>query len=157
MIPSTVSEFSPILQKGLVFWSNASGILSTLKTFDDTTSFHYVSTIADLLNIHVVWITLLTAFDLLVVIPANILTVVVIIRGKDLWTPGNVVLSINGVVQAIGSAIHLVLRCPAFPLFPINANYKDELYVVGWWTYCIMMRTGNNWLVNTPTYIYRLF
>ena len=149
----TILPFLQFNPNSLAFWSNTSTILSTLQTFDDTTSFHYVSIMAELLNTHVVWVTLLTVFDLLAVIPANILTVVVIIRSKDLWTAGNVVLSINGVVQAIGSAINLVLRCTGFTLFPINENNKDELYLVGWWTYCIMMRTGSNWLVNKPTYM----
>ena len=147
MISSRVSEFSAMLQNSLDFWSNTSEIVSTLKTFDDTTPFHYVSIISELLNTHIVWITLLTAFDLLVVIPANILTVVVIFRSKDLWTPGNFVLSINGVVQAIGSAIYLIIRCTGFTILPINVNYKEELYMAGWWTFSIMMRTGNNRLV----------
>ena len=157
MFQCSVFEFSSISKKHPEFWSNASEILTTLKTFDDTTSFHYVSTMIELLNIHVIFITLLTAFDLLVIIPANILTVVVIIKNKDLWTPGNVVLLINGVVQAIGSAIYGVIRCTGFTLLPVNADYKDELYMVGWWSYSIMMRTGNNRLVTKLMHVYDLF
>ena len=148
MSSSSAFEFSTILKKGIEFWSNTSEILSTMQTFNGTTSFHYVSIMEKLLNTHVIWVTLLTAFDFFVVIPANILTVVVIIRSKCLWTQGNVVLSINGIVQAVGSAIFLVLRCNSFALFPINTNYKDELVMAGWWTYFIMMRTGNNRFVN---------
>ena len=147
MIPSSDFEFGAIIKKGPEFWSHTSEILSTLQTFNDTTSFHYVSIMVELLNVHVIFVTLLTAFDLLVVIPANILTGIVIIRNKDLWTPGNFVLLINGIVQAIGSAIYLIIRCTGLTLLPMHTEYREELYMVGWWSISIMMRTGNNRLV----------
>ena len=154
MISSSLLEWSSILKEVPEFWSNRSEIMNTLKTFDDTTSFQYLSIMLELLSINVIFVTLLTAFDLLVVIPANILTVHVIIRNKELWTPGNIVLSINGVVQATGSAIYLVTRCTGFTVLPINTSSKEELYMVGWWSFAIMMRTGNNRLVIKQMYIY---
>ena len=84
------------------------------------------------------------AFDLLAVIPANIVTAVVIIKNKELWTSSNVVLAINGLVQATGSLICLVGRF-GFAILPyFGQNQKHAFYVRGWWSYTIMMRTGNN-------------
>lgn len=91
--------------------------------------------------------TILSAMNIIVVIPSNLLTLIVIITSKDLWTTSNVVLLINGFIQALGSSVYLIMRVLWFhSLFFVSSNndYKETTYLVYWWTYSIMMRTGNN-------------
>ena len=148
MTPANFSNLNQLFQNGPEFWPNTANVLDILKSFDDTTSFYFVSIMLQRLTIPVIFVTLLTALDILVVIPANLVTVVVIVKNKDLWTSSNVVLAINGVVQAAGSAVYLVIRWGGFSIFPFfDQSHKPALYAIGWWSYCIMMRTGNNRLV----------
>ena len=91
--------------------------------------------------------TLLAAMNIVVVLPSNLLTLIVIITNRDLWTTSNVVLIINGFIQALGSGMYLITRILWFhSLFFVSSNndYKETAYLVAWWTYTIMMRTGNN-------------
>ena len=91
--------------------------------------------------------TLLAAMNIVVVLPSNLLTLIVIITNRDLWTTSNVVLIINGFIQALGSGMYLITRILWFhSLFFVSSNndYKETAYLVPWWTYTIMMRTGNN-------------
>ena len=91
--------------------------------------------------------TLLAAMNIVVVLPSNLLTLIVIITNRDLWTTSNVVLIINGFIQALGSGMYLITRILWFhSLFFVSSNndYKETIYLVYWWTYSIMMRTGNN-------------
>ena len=91
--------------------------------------------------------TILAAMNVVLVLPSNLLTLIVIITNKDLWTNSNVVLVVNGFIQALGSGIFLITRILWFhSLFFVSSNndYKETIYLVYWWTYSIMMRTGNN-------------
>ena len=118
-----------------------------LHLFNDDESIKFVSILSKMMTTHFVIIILFTIAHILLVVPSNLLTVIVIIRNKELWTPGNIVLSINGLAQCIGSAIYLVSRSltmHSFFLLPSHNNYKESVYTVGWWTYSLMMRTGNN-------------
>ena len=115
--------------------------------FNDNVAFHYVSILSQIMTKHFVIITLLAIFNIILVLPSNFLAVVVIIRNKELWTPSNIVLSINAIVQCIGTAIYFVTRSSwihSFFLLPMHNDYKESVYLVGWWTYTVMMRTGNN-------------
>ena len=101
----------------------------------------------EIIYIHFSVATILAAINIIVVIPSNLLTLIVIITNKDLWTTSNVVLLINGFIQAFGSGVYLIMRILWFySLFFVSSNddYKETIYLVYWWTYSIMMRTGNN-------------
>ena len=138
--------FKESFRYGMQFGSNLMEVHDGLKQVNDTLSLEYVSTVSRFLTPSYVGITLLNAFQFLS-IPANLLIVLVIIRNKNLWTASNMVLSINAVIQAIGSAIYLITRSlwhHSFLLVPMSNNYKETVYLIGWWTYSIMMRTGNN-------------
>ena len=130
-----------------------------MKTFieDDNGNFSspYLTIVSDAINTNLTIITLLALVNLLLVLPSNLLTVIVVIKNKELWTASNLVLSINGVVQALGSIIYLVARImyiQSLLLLPSNAHYKDTVYLVGWLTCTIMMRTGNNRWVKRPMF-----
>ena len=145
MIPDNLTNLDTLFQNGPEFWSDTNSLLDSLKTSNDTTAFHFVTIMLQKLTIPVIFITLLTAFDLLVVIPANVVTIVVIVKNRELWTSSNTVLAINGLIQATGTAVYLVIRWGGFSIFPfIDQSYKPVLYTIGWWIFCIMMRTGNN-------------
>ena len=106
-----------------------------------------INILLELIYIHFSVATILAAINIIVVIPSNLLTLIVIITNKDLWTTSNVVLLINGFIQAFGSSIYLIMRILWFhSLFFVSSNndYKETAYLVPWWTYTIMMRTGNN-------------
>ena len=128
------------------FGNNLKEVFDGLKQANDTLSLEYISTVSRILVPSYVSITLISCFTFLS-IPANLLTVLVIIRNKDLWTASNTVLSINGVIQTLGGAIYLISRSLwlySFLLVPTSTHYKETIYLMGWWTYSIMMRTGNN-------------
>ena len=106
-----------------------------------------INILLEITYIHFSVATILAAINIIVVIPSNLLTLIVIITNKDLWTTSNVVLLINGFIQAFGSSIYLIMRILWFhSLFFVSSNndYKETTYLVYWWTYSIMMRTGNN-------------
>ena len=106
-----------------------------------------INILLEITYIHFSVATILAAINIIVVIPSNLLTLIVIITNKDLWTTSNVVLLINGFIQAFGSSIYLIIRILWFhSLFFVSSNndYKETAYLVAWWTYTIMMRTGNN-------------
>ena len=101
----------------------------------------------EIVNTHFTFANLLSAMNFIVVLPSNLLTFIVIIMNKDLWTTSNVVLSINSLVQAAGSVIYLFswsLSLHALFFVVSDIDYKETLYQVCWWTYAIMLRTGNN-------------
>ena len=101
----------------------------------------------EIVNTHFTFANLLSAMNIIVVLPSNLLTFIVIIVNKDLWTASNVVLSINSLVQAVGSVIYLFARSLSLhALFFVvsDTDYKETLYQVCWWTYAIMVRAGNN-------------
>ena len=106
-----------------------------------------INTLLDIIYIHFSVATILGAINIIVVIPSNLLTLIVIITNKDLWTTSNVVLFINGFIQAFGSIIFLIMRILWFQsqfFVSSDDDYKETIYLVYWWTYSIMMRTGNN-------------
>ena len=106
-----------------------------------------INALLEIIYIHFSVATILAAINIIVVIPSNLLTLIVIITNKDLWTTSNVVLLINGFIQAFGSSIYPIIRILWFhSLFFVSSNndYKETAYLVAWWTYTIMMRTGNN-------------
>ena len=106
-----------------------------------------INILLEIIYIHFSVATILAAINIIVVIPSNLLTLIVIITNKDLWTTSNVVLLINGFIQAFGSSVYLIMRILWFhSLFFVSSNndYKETTYLVYWWTYSIMMRTGNN-------------
>ena len=145
MSVNNFSNLDQYLQHSPEFWPNSTDLLDTLQRSGETTSFHFLSIMLQKLTTPVIFLFLLTTFNLLVVVPANIVTAVVIIKSKELWTSSNVVLAINGIVQATGSLICLVGRCGGFALLPyFDQSQKHVFYVIGWWSYTIMMRTGNN-------------
>ena len=121
--------------------------LNSSNLFYDAVSFKYVSILSEVMTQNFVIITLFSIVDMLVVLPSNLLTVIVIVRNKELWTPSNIVLSINGIIQFIGTAIYLIVRSIwVYVMFLVPMNSKS-VYMVLWWTYALMMRTGNNRLV----------
>ena len=106
-----------------------------------------INILLEIMYTHFSVATILAAMNIVVVLPSNLLTLVVIITNKDLWTTSNVVLLINGFIQALGSGMYLITRILWFhSLFFVSSNndYKETAYLVPWWTYTIMMRTGNN-------------
>ena len=106
-----------------------------------------INILLEIIYIHFSVATILAAINIIVVIPSNLLTLIVILTNKDLWTTSNVVLLINGFIQAFGSSVYLIMRILWFhSLFFVSSNndYKETTYLVYWWTYSIMMRTGNN-------------
>ena len=144
---SSIINFTSTLDK--VSMDGKSLNLSNL--FYDDVSFHYVSILSEIMTKHFVIIALLAILNIILVLPSNVLTIIVIIRNKELWTPSNIVLCINGIVQCIGTTIYIVFRSlwvHSLFLLPMYNNYKESIYVVTWWTCSIMMRTGNNRLVS---------
>ena len=106
-----------------------------------------INILLEIMYTHFSVATILAAMNIVLVLPSNLLTLIVIITNKDLWTNSNVVLMVNGFVQALGSGIYLITRILWFhSLFFVSSNndYKENAYLVAWWTYTIMMRTGNN-------------
>ena len=131
--------------------NNDEQYLNTSNHIYDDVSFHYVSILSDMATQNLVIVILLAIIDIFFVLPSNLLTFIVIVRNKELMTPSNIVLSINGIIQCIGTAIYLVFRILwVYVLFfvPMVNNYKESVYTVLWWIYALMMRTGNNRLVN---------
>ena len=106
-----------------------------------------INILLEIMYTHFSVATILAAMNIVVVLPSNLLTLIVIITNKDLWTTSNVVLVVNGFVQALGSGMYLITRILWFhSLFFVSSNndYKETAYLFNWWTYVIMMRTGNN-------------
>ena len=140
-------DLSSIFQNGLEFQFKRSEVINAMKINNGNMTFPYVSILSEMINTHFAILTLISAIHIVLVIPSNLLAVFVIVKNKELWTTSNVVLSINGVIQAIGSAVALAPRSlwiHSFFLLPMNVRYKETLYLVVWWTYSVMMRTGNN-------------
>ena len=142
-------EFISVLEKNRILM-NSKELLNWSYLQGNDTSSDYVSLLSEGLPVHFAIVTLLAAVSILIICPANVLTVIVIIRNKELWTPCNVVLVINGLVQATGSVVYSIARSLSMHNFilPLNVYYKDIVFTVAWWTYAVMMRTGNNRLVN---------
>ena len=147
----SVIHFSPPMDNALKLKIGDVGeSLNSSNLFYDNVSFNYVSILSGMVTQNFVIISLLAIFDMLLILPSNLLTVIVIVRNKELWTPSNIVLSINGTIQCIGTAVYLVVRflwVYVMFLAPMNSNYKESVYMALWWTYPLMMRTGNNRLV----------
>ena len=140
------NNFAHIFQPEMEFGSNALEVIDSLKRMNDTLSLKYISTLSDSLLKRHVDMTIIAAFTFLS-IPANILTLLTVMRNNHLWTASNAVLCINGLVQAVGGVIYLIIRslwfyCLLF--LPSNNSYKESIYLVGWWACSIMVRTGNN-------------
>ena len=141
-------NISSTLESKLDFEMNLTGSMRMdydIKRF--TTQNTVVLMLLEIVNTHYTFANLLSAMNIIVVLPSNLLTFIVIMMNKDLWTTSNVVLSINSLVQAAGSVIRpfawsLSLHALFFVVSDID--YKETLYQVCWWTYAIMMRTGNN-------------
>lgn len=88
-------------------------------------------------------ISLLSALYIYVVIPANLITLIVIVKTKKLWTASNVVLAVNGLIQLIGSSVMLFSRLSFFPgLFFDDEEQRRLWFVVEWWTVSITFRTS---------------
>ena len=141
-------NISSTLESELDFEMNLTGNMRMENDFKKfTTENTVVLMLLEIVNTHFTFANLLSAMNIIVVLPSNLLTFIVIIMNKDLWTTSNVVLSINSLVQAAGSVIRpfawsLSLHALFFVVSDID--YKETLYQVCWWTYAIMMRTGNN-------------
>ena len=138
------------LEENLHLQWNVDQLKNDSRLSDKNMTFQYVSILSDIMTHNLFPIILIATFNILLILPANILTVIVIFRNKELWTPSNIVLSINGIIQAIASATYLISRglwLQSLFLLPMHNQYKESMYLVGWWTVCIMMRTGNNRLV----------
>ena len=141
-------NISSTLERELDFEMNLTGNMRMENDFKKfTTENTVVLMLLEIVNTHFTFANLLSAMNIIVVLPSNLLTFIVIIKNKDLWTTSNVVLSINSLVQAAGSVIYLFARSLSLHgLFFVESdiNYKETLYQVCWWTYAIMVRTGNN-------------
>ena len=141
-------NISSTLESKLDFEMNLTGNMIMENDFGKyTTENTVVSMLLEIVNTHFTFANLLSAMNIIVVLPSNLLTFIVIIVNKNLWTASNVVLSINSLVQAVGSVIYLFARSLSLhALFFVvsDTDYKETLYQVCWWTYAIMMRTGNN-------------
>ena len=82
-----------------------------------------INTLLEIMYTHFSVATILAAMNIVLVLPSNLLTLIVIITNKDLWTNSNVVLMVNGFVQALGSAIYLITRILWFhSLFFVSSN-----------------------------------
>ena len=137
-----------IIESGLKFEMN---VTENMKMTQDLDQFATLDTVVlkllEIVNTHFTFANLLSAMNIIVVLPSNLLTFIVIIVNKNLWTASNVVLSINSLVQAVGSVIYLFARSLSLhALFFVvsDTDYKETLYQVCWWTYAIMVRAGNN-------------
>ena len=138
------------LEESLHLQWNVDQLKNDSRLSDKNMTFQYVSILYDIMTQNLFPIILIATFNILLILPTNILTVIVIFRNKELWTPSNIVLSINGIIQAIGSTTYLISRSlwlPSLFLLPMHNQYKESLYLMGWWTATIMLRTGNNRLV----------
>ena len=93
---------------------------------------------------YTVFLSIVSAFHLLFVIPGNMFTLIVIAKTKSLWTSSNVVLSINGLFMIIGSAVMLAVRPAAFPLLLFDEHQRTTAYSIAWWAYTLTLRIGNN-------------
>ena len=125
-------------------------LLNKSSLFQGDMSFYYVLLMSEMTTKHFIILSIITITSVLFVVPSNLWMVIVIIRNKTLWTPSNIVLTINGIIQCIGASICLVLRpllVHGLFLLPMQNSYKESIYLAAWWTYVLMMRTGNNRLV----------
>ena len=143
-----IIDISSTLESGLNFEMN---VTENMKMTQDPDQFATLDTVVlkllEIVNTHFTFANLLSAMNIIVVLPSNLLTFIVIIVNKNLWTASNVVLSINSLVQAVGSVIYLFARSLSLhALFFVvsDTDYKETLYQVCWWTYAIMVRAGNN-------------
>ena len=141
-------NISSTLERELDFEMNLTGNMRMENDFKKfTTENTVVLMLLEIVNTHYTFANLLSAMNIIVVLPSNLLTFIIIMMNKDLWTTSNVVLSINSLVQAAGSVIYLFswsLSLHALFFVVSDIDYKETLYQVCWWTYAIMMRTGNN-------------
>ena len=131
-----VVDFAQLFQNRIEFGNNFREVKDSLIKMNDILSLQYISTLSSILTPSYFCMAIITVFTFLS-IPANILTVFTITLNKDLWTPCNAVLSINGVVQATGSLIYLILRSlwsHNYISLPMDKNYMESVYVIGWWT-----------------------
>ena len=143
-----IIEISSTIKMGFNFEMN---VTENMKMTQDLDQFATLDTVVlkllEIVNTHFTFANLLSAMNIIVVLPSNLLTFIVIMANKDLWTASNVVLSINSLVQAVGSVIYLFARSLSLhALFFVvsDTGYKETLYQVCWWTYAIMVRAGNN-------------
>ena len=143
-----IIDISSTLERGFNFEMN---VTENMKMTQDLNQFTTLDTVVlmlvEIVNTHFTFANLLSAMNIIVVLPSNLLTFIVIFVNKDLWTASNVVLSINSLVQAVGSVIYLFARSLSLhALFFVvsDTDYKETLYQVCWWTYAIMVRAGNN-------------
>ena len=136
------------LERKFDFEMNITGNMRMAHDFENfSTHNSVVLMLLEIVNTHFTFANLLSAMNIIVVLPSNLLTFIVIMANKDLWTASNVVLSINSLVQAVGSVIYLFARSLSLhALFFVvsDTDYKETLYQVCWWTYAIMVRAGNN-------------
>ena len=143
-----IIDISSTLESGLNFEMNVTENMKMTKELDQFATLDtVVLMLLEIVNTHFTFANLLSAMNIIVVLPSNLLTFIVIIVNKDLWTASNVVLSINSLVQAVGSVIYLFARSLSLhALFFVvsDTDYKETLYQVCWWTYAIMVRAGNN-------------
>jgi hypothetical protein len=141
-------DFGSSFDNAFKFKINDNGdLLNSSSVFYDDVSFNYVSILSELMTKNFIIMIFRAIVDMFLVLPSNLLTVIVIIRNKELWTPSNIVLSINGISQSIGTAIYLVVRSLYIYVIFFVPTYKESVFKVVWLTYTLMMRTGNNRLV----------
>ena len=143
-----IIDMSSTLESELNFEMNVTENMKMTQNLDQFATLDtVVSMLLEIVNTHFTFANLLSAMNIIVVLPSNLLTFIVIFVNKDLWTASNVVLSINSLVQAVGSVIYLFARSLSLhALFFVvsDTDYKETLYQVCWWTYAIMGRAGNN-------------
>lgn len=93
------------------------------------------------------WVSGISAIHLCYVIPANVASAIIIMKGKELWTHNNIVMVINAIVCAIGSLLLLVPRY--FTLMGhISGNLSREAHAtfgaIYWWIFNIVFRISSN-------------
>ena len=115
----------------------------TFLLYQNSEHAYYTEMSKELSNI-VIFINVISAFHLLVVVPMNVFTLVVITKTKSLWTPSNIVLCVNGFFMTIGSLVMLVGRLSSFPLLFFDEDQRVVLYSVVWWNFTLTIRIGNN-------------
>ena len=133
----TFSEFQEVLP-------NNDKLLSSLESSIIQDGVSYSSKMSQEMSTINIVLNVISAFHLLVVIPSNVFTLVVIAKTKCLWTPSNIVLGVNGFFMTIGSTMMLVLRLGGFPLLLFDESQRVVVYAMAWWVYALTMRIGNN-------------
>ena len=104
----------------------------------------YITTMSQVITKIYIFYSVIFWVHLLIVIPGNFFSIITITKNKTLWTPSNIVLSINALFMMIGSVVGLFVRPSAYPLMLFDETQRVTAYSVAWWTYTLSFRIGNN-------------